>query len=105
MRLFLLLFCGITTFQIFAQTPTQTVRGKVFDSETNFPLNAVKISIEVNDGKQYRTLSTADGNWEITKVPVGKYELSVSYSFYDSKSMTIDVISGRELFLQIPLQE
>jgi hypothetical protein len=105
MRLFILLFCGIITFQIFAQTPTQTVRGKVFDSETNFPLNAVKISIDANDGKTYRALSTTDGNWEITKVPVGKHELSVNYSFYDSKSMTIEVSSGRELILQIPLQE
>ena len=105
MRLLILLTCLFCSLSFFAQTPMQTVRGKVYDSETNFPLNAVKISIEVNDGKVYRTLSTADGTWEITKVPVGKHELSANYSFYDSKSMTIEVSSGRELILQIPLQE
>ena len=105
MRSLLLLFLCLPVVQLFAQTPTQTVRGKVFDSETNFPLNAVKISIEVNDGKQYRALSTPEGTWEITKVPVGKYELTASYAFYDSKAMTIEVSSGRELILQIPLQE
>ena len=105
MRSLILLSCLFSSLSFFAQTPTQTVRGKVYDSETNFSLNAVKISIEVNDGKVYRTLSTADGTWEIVKVPVGKYELSANYSFYDSKSMTIEVSSGRELILQIPLQE
>ncbi|MEY4288974.1 MAG: hypothetical protein RLZZ30_1062, partial [Bacteroidota bacterium] len=105
MRSLLLLFLCLPVVQLFAQTPTQTVRGKVFDSETNFPLNAVKISIEVNDGKQYRALSTPEGTWEIAKVPVGKYELTASYAFYDSKAMTIEVSSGRELILQIPLQE
>ncbi len=105
MRSLILLSCLFSSLSFFAQTPTQTVRGKVFDSETKFPLNAVKISIEVNDGKVYRALSTVDGNWEIGKVPVGKYELSANYSFYDGKSMTIEVSSGRELILQIPLQE
>ena len=105
MRLIILLLCFIPTLRFYAQTPTQTVRGKVFDGETNFPLNAVKISIEANDGKLYRALSTMDGTWEIAKVPVGKHELSANYSFYDSKSMTIEVSSGRELILQIPLQE
>jgi hypothetical protein len=105
MRSIVLLFCLISSLSFFAQTPTQTVRGKVFDSETKFPLVGVKISIEVNDGKLYRALSTTDGNWEIAKVPVGKHELSANYSFYDGKSMTIEVSSGRELILQIPLQE
>lgn len=105
MRLLVLSFFLLSSLSILAQTPTQTVRGKVFDSETNFPLNAVKISIEVNDGKLYRTLSGMDGTWEIPKVPVGKYELTAAYGFYDSKAMTIEVSSGRELILQIPLQE
>lgn len=105
MRSLVLFFFLLSSLSILAQTPTQTVRGKVFDSETNFPLNAVKISIEVNDGKLYRTLSSSDGTWEIPKVPVGKYELTAAYGFYDSKAMTIEVSSGRELILQIPLQE
>ena len=105
MKIKLLLICLISGMHIFAQTPNQTVRGKVFDNETNYPLNAVKISIEVNDGKLYRTLSGTDGTWEIPKVPVGKYELTASYGFYEPKSMTIEVSSGRELILQIPLQE
>lgn len=105
MRSLVLFFFLLSSLSILAQTPTQTVRGKVFDSETNFPLNAVKISIEVNDGKLYRTLSGMDGTWEIPKVPVGKYELTAAYGFYDSKAMTIEVSSGRELILQIPLQE
>jgi hypothetical protein len=105
MRFLLLLFFAATSFHFLAQTPTQTVRGKAFDSETNFPLNGVKISIEVGDGNTYRSVSNEEGTWEIKNVPVGKHELNAVYAFYEGKSQTIEVSSGRELILQIPLQE
>ena len=49
--------------------------------------------------------STAEGTFNIAKVPVGKHQLVASAAFYDSRTLTIEVTSGRELVLQIPLQE
>ena len=103
MKLQLLLTFLVFNGLIFAQLPTQTVRGSVFDSETNYPLSGAKLLIEV-DGQKYMAASTVDGTFNIAKVPVGKHQLVASAGFYDSRTLTIEVTSGRELVLQIPLQ-
>jgi hypothetical protein len=104
MKLRLLLSFLVLNVLIFAQLPTQTVRGKVFDSETNYPLTGAKLLIEV-DGQKYMAAATADGSFSILKVPVGKHQLVASAAFYDSRTLTIEVTSGREMIVQIPLQE
>jgi hypothetical protein len=104
MKLQLLLSFLVFNVLIYAQLPTQTVRGKVFDSETNYPLTGAKLLIEV-DGQKYMAAATTDGSFSILKVPVGKHQLVASAAFYDSRTLTIEVTSGRELIVQIPLQE
>ena len=104
MKLQLLLSFLVFNVLIFSQLPTQTVRGKVFDSETNYPLTGAKLLIEV-DGQKYMAAATTDGSFSILKVPVGKHQLVASAAFYDSRTLTIEVTSGRELIVQIPLQE
>ena len=104
MKLPLLVLFSVLNLLIFAQLPTQTVRGKVFDSETNFPLTGAKVLIEVN-GQKYMAAAGTDGTFSIAKVPVGKHQLNASAPFYDLRTMTIEVSSGRELIVQIPLQE
>lgn len=101
--LLLLLFIGVST--AFAQ-PTQTVRGKAYDDETQFPLYRVKVEIFTDDStKQYRALTNIDGEFEISEVPVGKHELVASYSLYDTKTTTIVVNSGKETIVNIPMKE
>jgi hypothetical protein len=101
--LLLLLFIGVGT--AIAQ-PTQDVRGKVFDSESQFPLTGVKIQIFTSDSTaKFRALTDLDGLFSIANVPVGKHDLTVSYMTYDSKTITIEVNSGKETIVQIPLQE
>lgn len=104
MKLQLLLTFLVFNGLILAQLPTQTVRGSVFDSETNYPLSGAKLLIEVG-AQKYMVASSADGTFYIAKVPVGKHQLVASAAFYDSRTLTIEVTSGRELVLQIPLQE
>jgi hypothetical protein len=104
MKLHLLLSFLVFNVLIYAQLPTQTVRGKVFDSETNYPLTGAKLLIEV-EGRKYMAAATTDGSFSILKVPVGKHQLVASAAFYDSRTLTIEVTSGRELIVQIPLQE
>jgi hypothetical protein len=104
MKLQLLFSFLVFNVLIYAQLPTQTVRGKVFDSETNYPLTGAKLLIEV-DGQKYMAAATTDGSFSIVKVPVGKHQLVASAAFYDSRTLTIEVTSGRELIVQIPLQE
>ncbi len=89
----------------FAQ-PMQNVRGKVVDSESQFPITGAKVEIFTNDSTtKYRALTNIDGDFTIKDVPVGKHELTVKFLTYDSKSTTIEVRSGKESILNIPLQE
>ena len=104
MKLHLLLLFSCIQLFVFAQLPTQTVRGTVFDSESNFPLTGAKLIVEV-DGQKYLAAAGADGTFAILKVPVGKHQLQASAPFYDARTLTIEVTSGRELIVQIPLQE
>ncbi len=104
MRFLLLLICvGVST--TFAQ-PSQTVRGKVFDSETQFPLSGVRVEIFTSDStNKYRALTDLDGLFQIDQVPVGKHELVAKYMTYDTKVTTITVNSGKQTIVNLPLQE
>jgi hypothetical protein len=95
------------TFNAFAQTqPSQTVRGKVVDSESNYPLIGAKVTIWTEDSiPNLRAITDVDGNFSIQKVPVGKHQLEVNLMTYESQAVTIEVNSGRETVLTIPLSE
>jgi hypothetical protein len=102
------LFCAFFTLissTLFAQ-PTQTVRGKVFDSETNFPLLGAKVEILTHDSiKKFRALSNEEGLFVISAVPVGKYQVEVKLATYETKMITVEVNSGKEAILNIPITE
>ena len=86
--------------------PNQNIRGKVYDSETQFPLVGVKVSIYTNDStKNYHVLSNLNGLFILEKIPIGKYELIATYLTYDTKIITIEVSSGKESIINLPLQE
>ena len=89
----------------FAQ-PKQTVRGKVYDSESQFPLTGVKIHIYTkNSTVKYRALTNLDGEFAIPNIPVGKHKLIATYLTYDAKEVTIEVTSGKQSIINLPLQE
>jgi len=85
MRAILLLFY-LSSAVAFAQQPTQTVRGKIFDSETQYPLVGAKVQVFTADSaKLYRALTNISGEFSIVNVPVGKHNLKASYLTYDTK--------------------
>lgn len=95
----------VVTATAWAQ-PSQTVRGKVVDNDTKFPLPGVRIEIFTSDTtKQYRAISDIDGNYEVMNVPVGKHELVAKYSTYDPRTITIEVISGKQSVIEVAMQE
>jgi hypothetical protein len=103
-RLTILLF--VISSNILLAQSTQTVRGKVFDSETSYPLLGAKIEVLTGDSvKRYRAVSDAEGRFSIGHVPVGKYQLEVRYPTYDTKSITVEVTSGKESLVNIQLSE
>jgi hypothetical protein len=98
----LLFLLGISA-GAFAQ-PTQTVRGKVLDSETNFPLVGAKVEVlSVDSVMLSRGLTNIDGEFTLLKVPVGKHQVRISLMTYDTKTQTVEVNSGKEVVLNLSL--
>ena len=77
-RLFIILFSFFTLF-VFAQTPTQTVRGKIVDNETQSELVGAIILI-VDTGKFLRnTTSDVNGNFRFENISVGRHVIIFKY--------------------------
>lgn len=90
----------------FAQQPTQVVRGQIYDNETQFPLYGVLVQIFTSDTTLLlRAKTDIDGNFRIPKVPVGKHRLTGNYLTYNRKEITIEVNSGKETIINLPMQE
>lgn len=106
MRLFFCFLITAFSFSAFAQ-PTQIIRGKVVDNESDFPLAGVKIQLfGMNDSiPDFKILTDLEGNFEIKNVGIGKYRLDAKSSLYEAKSTTITVNSGKETIVQISLIE
>ncbi len=104
-HLFTLSLALILTTNSFAQI-TQVVRGTTVDSETQFPITGVKVQVFTNDSTlKLRAISDLDGNFRIENVPVGKHQLVATYMTYDNKTLTIEVTSGKEVIVKVPMQE
>ena len=67
-----------------AQTGTAAIRGRVFAGDTNRPLRRARITVSAPElGSDNRNTSTdADGRYEVTDLPAGRYTLRVTRSGY-----------------------
>ena len=79
-----LIFSSVIFNTLFAQSPTQNVRGKVFDSESRFQLSGAKIQIITNDSTLIlRALSDLDGYFILkTHLKLKLFKLKELKSFY-----------------------
>jgi len=89
----------------FAQKLTQMVRGTVLDSDSKLPLIGVQIVI-LDTEPRLGTVSDAQGNFRLEKVPIGRISLQCAYVGYDDQILSNLVLnSGKELILNVNLQE
>lgn len=91
------------SFTVFAQKPTQTIRGVVLDNASNQPISYASISINsLHIGVSADSL----GNFVLTKIPIGSYNIAISAVGYESFVMNeILVTSAKESYLNIFLKE
>ncbi len=83
----------------------QTVKGKVFDNETQIGLPGATIVI-VDSDPLTGTTTDIDGYFRLENVPVGRVTLQISFIGYESKYISdLLVGSGKEVILNIPLKE
>lgn len=90
---------------LFSQDLTQTVRGKIVDSQTEAPLTGVVVIIR-NSNPVLGTRSDTEGDFKIEKVPVGRQTVEFSHIGYLSYAEeNIFITSNRETYLYIKLEE
>lgn len=105
MKHLLFFFLLLSSLNLFGQgVPTQAVRGNVFDNESKFPIVGAKVFLFSEDFSS-KTITDFDGHFHLENIPVGKHELQVSYTLYSSNTLTVEVTSGKEVVVQVPLIE
>lgn len=96
--LMLLLSIGATT--LMAQTGT--IRGNVFDQNSGEPIIYGNVLLE---GTSLGATTDLDGFFSLANVPIGNYNLVVTYLGYDSTAVAITIEEGGIAYEQIYLQE
>jgi hypothetical protein len=90
---------------IYSQDLTQTIRGRVVDSQTEAPLFGAVLIVR-NSNPVLGTRTDIDGNFVIEKVPVGRQTVDVSHIGYLSYALeNIFITSNKETYLNIVLEE
>jgi len=101
MKKILLLLFTIISLSFYSQ---QVVRGKVVDLESNFPLPGVNVKINTTDG----ILGVATdglGNFKLENVTLGRHQIRFTFIGYKPLVQTIVVNAGREVVLNIEIEE
>jgi hypothetical protein len=102
-KIYLTLFFLLFSFGgAFAQTPLQTVRGKVIDATTQKGLSEANVSLI---GTTYQTATDTTGAFRFEEVPPGRYVLVASFIGFETYTQPgLLVESGKEVVIEIKLE-
>ena len=96
---------GLTLFLLAASARAQTgtVAGVVVDQDTGETLIGVNVTV---DALGTGAATGLDGDYRITGLPVGTYDVTFSYVGYTQQKVTgVDVVAGRTTALDLQLAE
>ncbi|MDH5366096.1 MAG: carboxypeptidase-like regulatory domain-containing protein [Cyclobacteriaceae bacterium] len=100
-----LLIAGTLQSVLHAQELTQTIRGRIVDDVSEFPLLGATIFIAETD-PILGSSTDYNGEFKIEKVPIGRHALKVSYIGYESIQLSDVLVStGKSVYLEIKLKE
>lgn len=95
---------GFST-SLFSQTLTQVVRGKIYDSESQVALPYANVVIAGTD-PLLGTVSDINGVFKIPDVPIGRYNIQISYLGYEQTVIPeVLITTGKETVLNIGLKQ
>ena len=102
---FLYICLLLVSFSAFAQ-PSQTVRGKIVDKESKFPLIGVTALLLNNAAQPVGTVTDLEGNFRLSQVAVGRQTLRFTLVGYKEILLNnIVVEAGRETVLNLEMEE
>lgn len=88
-----------------AQVLSQTIRGTILDADSKLPIIGATVKI-VGSNPMIGTSTNVNGEFNLTKVPIGNITVQISYLGYETKTIpNIELNAGKETVLNISLQE
>ena len=106
-HIYLIIFIFCTGFNAISQTEiSQTIKGKVVDAESNYPLIGVTVGV-FKDSVLVKASSTdIDGDYKFENLPIGSYTLNYNMLGYNPQTFTNVVLaSGKQLIYNVKLEE
>lgn len=109
-KVFSIIVIGLTFFTSYSfsqetQSLSQTIRGQVVDKETQTALPGANIVI-LNTDPLKATVADFDGNFRIEDVPVGRFDVEISYIGFKTNLISeMQVTASKEIVLNVQLQE
>ena len=82
----------------------QTIKGKVVDKESQFPLPGVTVAVTTVD-PIIGAVTDLDGNYKLKNIPIGRHSVRVSYVGYTQQDRITVVTSGKEVILNVSIEE
>ena len=100
-----LIFLSKPVFSQETAVLSQTIRGQVVDKETQTTLTAATVVI-LNTEPVKATITDRDGFFRIENVPVGRFDIQVSFIGYKTLILSeVQVTASKEIVLKVQLQE
>jgi len=88
-----------------AQTPTQTVKGKVIDMDSEMPIIGATVILLGSD-PIVGAISDIDGFYKLKSIPIGRQSFKISFMGYEDVYLKeIAIESGREVVLNVSMVE
>lgn len=83
---------------------TQNIRGQIIDEASELPISYASVGVLGN--ATMGTITDSLGNFVLKNVPIGRYDIQVSYMGYEPRVFKeILVGSAKEVYIKIPLKE
>jgi hypothetical protein len=100
--IFIILF---QAFNVFSQQMTQTIRGVVMDEISKTPAPFASVAL-MNTDPFIGTTTDSAGNFKLSQVPVGRYDMRVSFVGYETTFIReLLVTASKEVFVNIYIRE
>ncbi len=102
MKKLIVAFFNLLFFSAFAQTAV--IRGSVTDKQSEKPIAGATIELISEPGN--RSITDENGNFTLSKVPLGRQSVRISFLGYESITVPdIDVTSGKDVIITAGLSE
>ncbi len=101
----LIILCLLFTVSVSANEKSQTVKGRIIDSQSHYPIIGVTVFV-VGSDPVIGNISDVEGYYKLSKVPLGRITIQFSSIGFEPITLSnILVSSGKETVIDVALKE